>query len=69
MVRLFLFKKNYISKNTIGLVIIVKGSRHLGRNIFKYCFLHRFLTETSPHMWGATGAGLSVALSVVGAAL
>jgi len=28
-----------------------------------------FLTETSPHMWAATGAGLSVALSVVGAAL
>ncbi|CAL8126594.1 unnamed protein product [Orchesella dallaii] len=28
-----------------------------------------FLTETSPHMWATTGAGLSVALSVVGAAL
>jgi len=28
-----------------------------------------FLTATSPHMWAATGAGLSVALSVVGAAL
>lgn len=30
---------------------------------------YRFLTETSPHMWATTGAGLSVALSVVGAAL
>lgn len=28
-----------------------------------------FLTQTSPHMWAATGAAFAVALSVVGAAL